>query len=335
MLKVGVLGAGMMGRVHCGSYAGVRGAAVAAVCDTCREKADALAASCGAKAYADFEGMMTQEDPDIIDICLPTFLHREFAIKAMEHGKHVFCEKPLAYSLIDAKAMAEVAAESGVKFAVGHVVRFFPAYMRAVEITSSGKIGTPKLIRTTRTGAFPSSGADNWYDDPKLSGGVLLDLVIHDFDWIRHNFGEIERVYAKNLYSKGIRGMDHCLVTLRLKNGAIAHVEGSWAYPPGSVFGSTFEIIGTKGQLEYDSRTSVPVRKHLQGNGTVRIVNESPVFGWDEPYTAQLQDFADSILNGGEPAAHVDDAIKTLEISIAALKSAETGEVVVIGGDRQ
>lgn len=325
----------MMGRVHCGSYANVKGAVVAAVCDVSKEKAEMIAASCGARAYSDFESMLNSESLDIVDICLPTAMHKEYSLKAISHGLHVFCEKPVASGMEDAICMVRAAEEAKVKFSVGHVVRFFPAYSRAVESVKRGIIGTPKLIRTTRTGSFPSSGAQNWYADPELSGGVLMDLVIHDFDWIRYNFGEIERVYAKNLYSKGMKGVDHCLVTLRLKNGAIAHVEGSWAYPAGSVFGSTFEIIGTKGQIEYDSRSSVPVKKHLQYNGTVRIVNDSPVFPFDEPYTLELQDFVDSIIQDRKPGIDARDALKALEISIAALKSANSGDVVTIGGDQQ
>jgi UDP-N-acetylglucosamine 3-dehydrogenase len=335
MLNVGILGAGMMGRVHCNSYANVRGAKVAAVCDISEEKAKTVASSCNAGAYSDFDSMLNSESLDIVDICLPTVMHREFALKAINRGIHVFCEKPIASCIEDAKAMIKAANEKHVKFTVGHVVRFFPAYSKAAGTVAEGKIGTPKLIRTTRTGAFPSMGAQNWYADPELSGGVLLDLVIHDFDWIRHNFGEVERVYAKNLYSKGIKGRDHCLVTLRLKSGAIAHVEGSWAYPTGSVFGSTFEIIGTKGQIEYDSRSSVPVRKHLQYNDTVRIVNDSPVFSCDEPYTLELQEFVDSIIQDRRPCIEAEDALKALEISTAAMKSAISGNVVTIGGDQQ
>lgn len=335
MLKVGVLGAGMMGRVHCNNYMNVKGARVIAVCDVLEEKAKAVAASCGANAYLDFGKMLENESLDIVDICLPTFMHKEFALKAISLQKHIFCEKPVASNLEDARMMVEAALKSNVKFSVGQVVRFFPAYSQAARTVAEGKIGTPKLIRTTRTGTFPSTGAQNWYADPKRSGGVLLDLVIHDFDWIRHNFGEIERVYAKNLYSKGIKGMDHCLVTLRLKNGAVAHVEGSWAYPAGSVFGTTFEIIGTKGQIEYDSRSSVPVRKHLQENGAVKIVNDSPVFSCDEPYTLELQDFIDSILQDRKPTVNAGDALKALEISIAALESSASGEVVIIGGEDQ
>jgi len=230
--------------------------------------------------------------------------------------------------------MIEEAKTKNVKFSVGHVVRFFPAYSNAVQTVKSGRIGTPKLIRTTRTGAYPSWNWQNWYSNYSLSGGPLLDLVIHDFDWIRYNFGDVERVYAKSLTGRNLKQLDHCLVTLRLKNGAIAHVEGSWAYPPGSIFGTTFEIIGTKGQIESDSRASTPIKKHIKRDNSVDIILESPVFSSEEPYTAELQEFIDSIIENKEPEVSGEDAIKAIEISIAAIESAKTGEVVILGGGR-
>ena len=334
MLKVAIIGAGTMGKVHTDCYKSIMNIEVAAVCDIQEEKAKALADIHDAKAYVDFDAMLQKEMIDVVDICLPTYLHKEFALKSIGRNKHVFCEKPIALNIEDAKEMIEEAKTKNVKFSVGHVVRFFPAYSNAVQTVKSGRIGTPKLIRTTRTGAYPSWNWQNWYSNYSLSGGPLLDLVIHDFDWIRYNFGDVERVYAKSLTGRNLKQLDHCLVTLRLKNGAIAHVEGSWAYPPGSIFGTTFEIIGTKGQIESDSRASTPIKKHIKRDNSVDIILESPVFSSEEPYTAELQEFIDSIIENKEPEVSGEDAIKAIEISIAAIESAKTGEVVILGGGR-
>lgn len=335
MLNVGILGLGMMGRVHLSSYQNIEGVKVAAVCDLSEDRLTAAASSYGVRVYKDYDRMMAEESLDIVDICLPTFMHKEYALRSMDQKKHVFCEKPIASSLEDAEAMLRAANENNVKFSVGQVVRFFPAYDKAAKNVADGKIGTPKLIRTTRTGSFPSGGVNNWYKDPYLSGGVLMDLVIHDFDWIRHCFGEVDRVYARSLFMRGFGEFDHALVTLRLKNGAVAHIEGSWAYPPGALFGTTFEIIGTKGQIEFDSRSSVPVKKHLLVDGSEKVINDSPVFKWEEPYTLELQDFIDSINQRRMPAVNPKEAIKALEISLAAIESAKSGRVVSLGGDKQ
>lgn len=334
MLNVAILGAGTMGRVHGDSYAKVGNSRVVAVCDVDEEKAGMAAAGHSAKIYADFNEMLAKEEIDVVDICLPTYLHKEFALKAMQQKKHVFCEKPIALGMEDAKEMVRAAEVHRVKFTVGHVVRYFPAYSRAARIIADGKIGEAKLIRTARTGAYPSRYWKDWYRDHRLSGGTLLDLVIHDFDWIRHNFGEVERVYAKNLKEDDREKRDHCLAVLRLKSGAIAHVEGSWAYPEGSVFGTSFEVIGTRGQIEFDSRDSAPVKKHIGGGDTVKIVSESPLTDDEEPYTAQLQDFVNCILEDREPCVTAEEAVKALAVSLAALKSAKTGEAVIPGGGR-
>lgn len=332
MLNIAILGAGTMGRVHSNSYLNIGNSRVAAVYDIDREKAGALAANHRAKAYVNFDEMLKKEMIDVVDICLPTYLHKEFAIKSIKMKKHVFCEKPIALNIDDAIEMMEEAKGMKVKLSVGHVVRYFPAYSRAVRLISDGKIGVPKLIRTTRTGAFPSWSWQDWYSNHDLSGGTILDLVIHDFDWIRHNFGDIERVYAKNIHKSRQERRDHCLVILRLKNGAIAHVEGSWAYPQGSVFGTTFEVVGTKGQVEFNSRESVPVKKHIFQDNTVKIISDSPLFSSEEPYTAELKDFINCIIESREPYVTADDAVKALEISLAAIKSSKTGEVVTLGG---
>jgi len=332
LLNIAILGAGTMGKVHSSSYLNIKNSKVVAVYDIDEERAGTVAAIHGAKAYSSFNEIFIKEKIDAVDICLPTYLHKEFALKALRMKKHVFCEKPIALSSDDAREMVKEAENNKVKFSVGHVVRYFPAYAKAVQLIADGKIGVPKLIRTARTGAYPSWCWQDWYSNHNLSGGTIVDLVIHDFDWIRHNFGEVERVYAKNLHESDQQRRDHCLVVLRLKNGAIAHVEGSWAYPPGSVFGTTFEVIGTKGQVEFSSRDSAPVRKHIYQDNTIKIISDSPLFSSEEPYTIELQDFVNCIIENREPLVTAEDAVKALEISLAALKSIKTGEAVTLGG---
>jgi predicted dehydrogenase len=333
VLRIAMVGAGTMGQVHSNSYINIKGGKLIAICDIQEEKAKKLADIHCAAYYVNFDEMLKNEDIDVVDICLPTYMHKEFVLKSIENNKNVFCEKPIALNVGDAEEMVESAREKGVKFSVGHVVRFFPAYEAAIRTIESGKIGTPKLIRTTRTGSYPSWGWRDWYGNYDLSGGPLLDLIIHDFDWIRHNFGDVERVYAKSLGNRK-HGQDHCLVTLRLKNGAIVHSEGSWAYPSGSMFGTTFEIVGTDGQIEYDSRESSPIKKHIKDKEGSKIVMESPLPADEEPYTKEIQEFIDSIIEGRKPKISGEDAIKALKISLAAIESSKTGEAVVIGGGK-
>ncbi len=333
MIKVALLGAGVMGGVHGNGYKNVSDAKLVAVCDLREEKGRAIASQHNAKFYKDFDEMMSIEEIDAVDICLPTYLHKEFALKAIKLRKHVFCEKPIALNVEDAEVMVKAAREKGVKFSVGHVVRFFPAYKQAAETAKSGKIGEVKLIRATRTGAFPSWNWNNWYSNYDLSGGPLLDLVIHDFDWIRYNFGEVERVYAKSFNGR-VERKDHCLTTLRLKSGAIAHVEGSWAYPDGATFGTTLELIGTEGQLELDSRKSSPIVKHIPNGQSTKIALESPLSILQEPYTAEIREFINSIIEDREPLVTGEEAVSALRISLAAIEASKEGKPVELGRTR-
>lgn len=330
MLKVAIVGCGTMGGVHGRSYMNIKNAKVVAVCDINEDKGSQIAKLHNAKNYNSYDEMLNNEDIDIVDICVPTYMHREFAEKALKMKKHVFCEKPIALNIKDAEFMVRLAEEMGVKFSVGHVVRFFPAYTKAIEAIDSKKIGTPKLIRTTRTGAYPSWNWNNWYSNYDLSGGPILDLVIHDLDWIRHNFGEVERVYAKSFNGK-VEGKDHCLITLKLKNGSIAHVEGSWAFPQGATFGTTFEVIGTKGQVEFDSRRTSSIKKQTN-DGSYNMSLGTPLSYWDEPYTKEIQCFIDCIIEDKAPYVTGKDAIEAVRISLAAIKSSKEGKSVTIGG---
>ncbi len=331
MLRIAIVGAGTIGRTHSAAYLNIENAKVTAICDIDTGRAGSLAKEHHAKVYASPEELLENEEIDAMDICLPTYLHKKVAIKAMDRGLHVFCEKPIAASMEDAGQMRECARKNGVKLFVGHVVRYFPAYINARQIISEGQIGTPKLIRTTRAGAYPCWGQNNWYSNYEQSGGVLLDLAIHDFDWILHCFGDIDRVYARNLMTKGLKNIDHGLAVLRLKNGAIAHVEGSWAYPAGAVFGTAFEVIGTKGQIEFDSKASTPLRKHVLKDGMEKITCESPLFHKEMPFAAELQEFVNCVITNKAPAVSAEDAIKVLAVSLAAIESSRTGQPVCPG----
>ena len=328
MLKVALVGCGTMGKTHAQGYGTIPNAKVVAVCDIREEEGRKVADIFGAKYYQDYDRMLAEGDFDVVDLCIPTYMHKDFAIKAMELRKHVFCEKPIANTVEDAQIMIDKAQEMGVKFSVGHVVRFFPAYKKAIETIQEGRIGTPKLIRTTRNGAYPSWSWQDWYSNYEYSGGPLVDLVIHDLDWIIHHFGDVKRVYAKSLNGK-IKGQDHCLVTLRLNNGAIANVEGSWGYPQGAIFGSTFEVIGTQGQIEFDSRKSSPIQKQTN-HGTFSCSFENPLQPNEEPYTHELQVFINAIVENQAPLITGEQAKKALQVALAAIESSKTGQPVTL-----
>lgn len=325
-MRVGIVGAGTMGSVHAASHKEA-GHDIVAIYDLRFEAAQAVAVRVGAKVAASYQDLLDDPTIELIDICLPTPLHREFVERAARAGKHVLCEKPLALTLGDARAMIETCRQQGVQFYVAHVLRFFPEYQRAHEQVRAGKVGEPGVIRTTRGGIFPT-GWDDWYADYNRSGSLVLDMIIHDFDWLRWTFGEVERVYAKALSTRTSQRLDYALVTLRFASGAMAHVEGTWAH---AGFRYGFEVAGSQGLLEFDSAMVQPlvVQQRAATAGVTGVaVPESPLR--ESPYTTEIRHFARCIERGERPLVTAYDAYKAVEISLAALESARTGRPVTI-----
>jgi len=329
MVKVGIIGAGFTGGIHASSYAIIPNTELLAIVDVDMEKSRALANRFNAKAYNNFQIMLNELEIDMVDVCLPTNLHREYVLKAARAGKHVLCEKPLARNLRDAEIMIKTCNSAGIKFMVGHVVRFFHEFVRSKEIIESGAIGKPGLVRTTRAAGFPIASQD-WYADVDKSGGLILDLISHDFDFLRWCFGEVERVYAKSLTYKEVKRADYALVILKFKNGVIAHVEGSWAHPAGAFF-TKLEVAGDHGLLEFDSRKATPIKvafKQEAGPFVGVAIPESPVE--EDPYTLELKHFIKCIESDEEPMISGTDAMASLEVALAALESVRTENPVTL-----
>lgn len=331
MHDVAIWGAGTMGRMHAGCYERSGEARVAYVIDQDIGRASLLASQHGAMPVAEPETALGDRDVEVVDVCLPTWLHRDATEQAARHGKHVFCEKPMALCPEDARAMISACRSGGVKLGIAHVLRYFPEYEMARHIVASGDLGRIGVVRLARVGPFPRGWTD-WYAAERRSGGVLLDLSIHDFDFLAWCFGPVERIYARKVRQED-RPMGYGLAVVRMRCGVIAHVEGSWAHP--GPFSYMFEICGSTGMIEYDSLKARPVSvltETAQGSGTPATpgvaVPESPLKD-KEPYLQEIREFLAYVR--GEcvtPRVLPQDAIYALEISLAAVRSADTGQVV-------
>jgi UDP-N-acetylglucosamine 3-dehydrogenase len=327
MLSILIIGAGTMGTAHARSYQAMENVKLVGIVDINKQKAYKLAKE-GTETFSSFEEAVEKlERVDVVDVCIPTYLHKEYVKKAATLGKHVICEKPLARTLEDAVEMVNFCKEQDVKLFVGHVVRFFPEYNLAKRVLESGEIGKPGVVRTSRGGGFPNAWRD-WYADYQSSGGLILDLIIHDFDYLRWCFGDVERVYAKSLLGRGYARMEYALVTLKFKSGVIAHVEGSWAHEG---FSTKLEIAGDKGAIEFDSSKERPftatIKENRVGNNGVNVP-KSPLK--ESPYYRELKHFIHCIETGDQPLVSAEDACKAVEIAMAALRSIETSQAVHI-----
>ncbi len=327
-LRVGIVGAGNMGRVHTTAWQ-TTPATVVGYYDIRPERAERYAALYGGRAYASLGALLA--DVDVVSCTTPTDVHHEVVLAAAAAGKHVVCEKPLARTLAQGRAMIAACRAAGVKLLVGQVVRFFPEYDRAKRAVDEGLIGRPAVLRFSRCVSQPRLSTDNWFVDFTRSGGLILDLMVHDFDFARWIAGDVTRVYAKALsVTRPEAGVDHALAILTHANGALTHVEGSWAYPP--VFATAFEIAGTEGLLTFDSETSTPIRflRHKPADPTIPEVPlpANPLL--ESQYVTEIKAFYRAIAEGAAVRVSATDGLAAIQIALAAIESAQTGRPVEV-----
>ena len=247
MLKVGLIGCGFMGAMHANCYKNIDGVELVALADIRKEKAEDLAVGTNATLYGDGKDLITNANVDIIDICLPTFLHAEYAMLAMEKVKYVFVEKPVALTVEEGRAMIAKSKETGAQVQVGQVIRFWDEYVELKKILESGVYGKVVNANFRRISPRPTWGWNNWLLDDTLSGGAGQDLHIHDVDYVLSVFGE-----PKNFYSvKNRKGEKNSYVnTLMQYDNFVVGVEGTWDLPENYPFTATFRVVFEKAVVE-------------------------------------------------------------------------------------
>lgn len=327
-MRVAIVGTGFMGGVHAEAWSQTDARLVAFV-GRPGVHGETLANKHGARFATNLEQVLS--DVDVIDICTPTHLHAEFTLRAAATGKHVICEKPLALTVTEGQMMIRACRAAGVRLLVAHVLRFFPEYRLAWELTARGEIGQPAVLRLSRC-AFRPHKPDNWFADPARSGGMILDLMVHDFDYARWIAGDVARVFARTTRTSGQPDeTDHALAILTHRGGAISHLEGSWAYPP-PTFRTRFEIAGTRGLIEFDGPATAAVEVHLR-NSEVAARHDVPLptgSFQENPYTTQIRLFHESLVRGTEPPVSAEDGLMAVQLARAAIESARLGLPVEI-----
>jgi predicted dehydrogenase len=325
-MKIGIVGAGFMGVTHAAAWAETEAQIAGFVAETADE-ARPLAEQYGAKIYPDLASLL--EQVDVVDLCTPTHLHHPMVLQAAAAGKHIVCEKPLALTVEQAQEMLQACRSAGVRLLVAHVVRYFPEYALAKAAVEEGKIGRPGVIRLSRGSFRPKKPLGNWFLDEAKSGGILMDLMIHDFDYARWIAGEVESVFAKKVTTgRPEAGIDYGLAILKHTSGALSHVAGAWAYPP-PTFRTHIEIAGEAGLIEFDSDDSAPIR-----NLIARPAGDSPDVGLpsspvsESPYTTQIKDFYQALQSGAPTRVTAEDGLRSVQIAEAAILSAGTGLAV-------
>ncbi len=327
-MKVGLAGVGFMGTTHAAAWA-VTDAELVGFCAETTQEAAQLARTYQARVYPDYASLL--DDVDVIDLCTPTHLHYEMALQAARAGRHIICEKPLARTVEQGQEMIRACRAAGVKLLVAHVVRFFPEYALAKAQVQAGQVGRPAVVRLMRGSYRPKKPVGNWFLDFDKSGGMMLDLMIHDFDYARWIAGDVESVYAKSIgHAHPGAAIDYGLAILKHTGGTLSHVTGAWAYPP-PTFRTGLEIAGDGGLIEWSSDSTAPIswllRRDKAGAPDVGLPS-SPLA--ESPYTTQIKEFYEALKNDRPARVSAEDGLAAVQIALAAIESARTGQPITL-----
>lgn len=332
MLNIGIIGAGRIGKVHTKSISNfVNGAKVKSIADVnMNDEIIQWAKEFGIEeCYTDYKKILEDSEIDAVLICSSTDTHSTISIEAIKAGKNVFCEKPIDHSIEKIKGVIKALEENPVKFQVGFNRRFDHNFEAVRNEVLKGTIGDPHIIKVTSRD--PEAPPIIYV---KVSGGMFLDMTIHDFDMVRYLSGsDVEEVYVQSavLVDKAIGeagDVDTAIITLKLSNGALAVIDNSRKAAYG--YDQRAEVFGSLGMVATSNDTnSTAVISTANG-----VTGEKPLYFFLERYmqsfSKEMQCFVDAILNDTETPVNVYDGLKPVIIGLAAKKSVELGRPVKI-----
>jgi myo-inositol 2-dehydrogenase/D-chiro-inositol 1-dehydrogenase len=321
-IRVGVIGVGRIGSIHAGNLAHcLRGVTVAAIADVNLNAAQETAAALNVpKAVADYQLLLQDPTLDAVAICSSSDTHARLIIEAAEAGKHIFCEKPIDADLGRIDQALEAVRRARVKLQVGFNRRFDPNFHKVRERVAAGQIGQPQLLRITSRDPAPPP-----ISYIQVSGGIFMDMTIHDFDMARYLVGaEAEEIYATGSVLVDSRigeagDLDTAVITLRFQNGAIGTIDNSRQAVYG--YDQRVEVFGSKGMLSVANCT--PDNLVLSDGEAVQ--SSKPLYFFLERYAesflAEMQAFIESIRADTPPPVTGIDGRMTTLMGMAAWKS--------------
>jgi len=331
-LPVGVIGLGRMGRIYADAIAHrISNARLVAIADVVegvvQEQAELLEVPF---ATTDYRELLARPEVEAVFVISPTSTHREVVTEAARAGKAIFCEKPIALTLAETDAIAGALEQAGVFFQAGFMRRFDAGYAQAWAKIEAGVIGRPTTFKSIGHDPFCPNPA---FADPAVSGGLILDMAIHDFDlarWLMQD--EVKRVYAEGSLMacpelKAVGDIDNAVVTLAFERGAVGDVEVS----RNAFYGYDIrtEVLGTEGALQIGYFRQTPVLT-LTPEGVAYDMVPYIIERFLDAYVAQSQDFVNRVLAGDEPAVTIEDARRALAIGAAATQSLHEGRPITL-----
>ena len=274
--------------------------------------------------YTDLEEMLDKEKLDFVITALPTYIHEKIAVQVMERGIHVFSEKPMAINPEQAQNMLDAAKKNNVKLMIGQCLRFFPEYRAVKELVDSKEYGEVRYANFTRLSMIPKWSWHNWFQDEEMSGGVVLDLHVHDLDYISYVFGKPKSVYTKA--SSNFMNND-TVVTHYDYDGMLVTATGSWAMQTKFPFTAEFVVAFENATVE-SKRGKTMIYTETEAKELDVSIEKLGLPTYDG-YVNEMIDFINCIRNDGKSVANPPEASKlTIDIAFAEKKSAREGKAV-------
>jgi predicted dehydrogenase len=327
----------MMGAFHARRYLQLPNAQLAAIADVTPERlhgeevvtgnlADdtAQADLSTVERYADGSTLIAQADLDVVDICLPTYLHARYAIQALEAGRHVICEKPMALNVKQAGQMIEAAERADRQLMIAQCVRFWPEYLYLKKCVDEGVFGNLLSLNMYRLGGCPIWSWAGWFTDPARSGGPMYDLHIHDVDYVNYVFGLPDQIQATGRRSEATGAYDvvHALYTYR--DGPQVHIHAGWSKPQ-IPFGAGFEAWFERGYLRLDGRVDPPLQVF---DDLTQVASHPADYEPGDAYHNEIAYFLDCVERGVStdecPPRSARDSLKLIDLEIQAIESGQT-----------
>lgn len=315
-IRVAEIGMGGISGAHVPSWNRMEDVELVAICDIRPEMMDRFDGQTTARKYTDFDEMLDKEEIDVLDITLPTYLHADYAVKALERGIHVVSEKPISLRREDVARVYETAEKKDRYFMVAHVLRFWPEYVYLKDCIDSGRFG--KLISgtMTRIGAIPVTSWNGWMQDPERSGMVPFDLHIHDLDFLVYTLGkpEVEHIF---------HGMDYMHTIYRYGDARIA-CESAWFHAPVQ-FAATFRMQFEKAVLEFNGG-SLRIYKEdwtISDLNMASSIEEGCYVPQSDGYYNELRYFIDCVKEGKKPEIIQPHELEAVLDTIAVINAAK------------
>lgn len=334
MIKVGLVGLGFMGRGHFTVYEQLMKEGfpvqLVALCDVDADKFRGILVKgildVGAdafdftpyKQYTDIDEMLAREELDMVDIALPTYLHAEMAIRCLDAGKHVLCEKPMALTEAGCKGMIEAKRRSGKKLMIAQCLRFWPAYEYLKQTVATERFGKPVEAYFWRGGGAPRWSYENWLLKEELSGGCIHDQHVHDTDTINWLFGKPDAVSTLGRNVIPGAGFDAVSTQYYYKDGPVVNAQDDWTLEGGFPFDMRFRVSFQRGAL-------------LLENGILKVFDhqageQTPPLSEEQGYIREVRYFVDCILNDKPTkACTTKSTLNTIRIALAERQSAARG----------